>query len=173
MVFSFLNSGGDLDGGMHASYGDLAYGLPAFIFSLECVIFALVFQYAFRASEYAGEARQMGFFTAILDALSPYDLFMALMRLPVAFGICCGGGRSKHLKREPSYTGATYLESVQQQGGFGQQQQQPPTPQYIGTQQQVGWGPGVYGESPSAPRLAPSSGESSESSGCYYPREVV
>lgn len=63
------------------SYGDLRYGIPAVLSSIEAIIISAANWYACSPAEYRRSAQQpLGFFHACLDALNPLDLLQGIVR---------------------------------------------------------------------------------------------
>lgn len=62
------------------SYADLLYGVPAALTSMESVLFALSFHYAYSSGEYASKPKRMSFARAVVYSANPLDLLKGMVR---------------------------------------------------------------------------------------------
>ncbi|KAK1085598.1 hypothetical protein LTR48_004398 [Friedmanniomyces endolithicus] len=89
-IFNFLLIFGLLNGKLFSpsaviTYNDINFGVPAFLTSVEAVVFSLIFHWAYRSKEYqdghrlnrlGGVAQRTSTLKAILDALNPSDIIV-------------------------------------------------------------------------------------------------
>lgn len=79
-IFKILVQHNVLKPSSRLSYADLLYGVPAVLTSMESILFALSFHYAYSSSEYAGKPKRMNFMKAIMNSANPKDLLKGMVR---------------------------------------------------------------------------------------------
>ncbi|KAF1344172.1 organic solute transporter subunit alpha/Transmembrane protein, partial [Delphinella strobiligena] len=79
-IFKILVQHNVLKPSNRLSYADLLYGVPAALTSMESVLFALSFHYAFSSGEYASKPKCMSFVRAVVNSANPMDLLKGMLR---------------------------------------------------------------------------------------------
>lgn len=79
-LFKILVQHNVLEPSSHLSYADLLYGIPTVLVSVESVLFAASFHYAYSSSEYASKPAMMSAAHALANALNPIDLLKGMAR---------------------------------------------------------------------------------------------
>lgn len=79
-IFKILVQHNVLKPSSRLSYADLSYGVPAALTSMESVLFALSFHYAYSSGEYASKPQRMSFVRAVVNSVNPMDLLNGMVR---------------------------------------------------------------------------------------------
>jgi len=86
LIFSALNSAGDIKPTTHLNLPDLLIGTPGLLLCCECMLFSLLFLWSFNPNAYPatqdqGASTHLGFFAALFDVLNISDIIMGVLNI--------------------------------------------------------------------------------------------